>query len=203
MHGKERVFPADTVTITEKPEWVSWEEIKQCLLDAHAVNRAKGINMTHYQWPVEKIREYIGPNGVILVALDGSKVVGTAAISEKEGKAWYAKGRYAYMCFVSVLPQYSGQGIYGKLAQLCEKIAKEQDYHVWVLDTHEKNKNMQRIVKANGYHLVGYFRTMNKDHFNVVMAKWPDGCPNSKCYCKLRFCYAWLRTHMRVLMQTK
>lgn len=191
------------IQIIEKPDWVSWDDIKQCLVDSHATNRAQGINMAHYQWPVEKIREYIGPNGVILVALDGSKVVGTAVISEKEGKAWYAKGRYAYMCFASVLPQYRGQGIYGRLAQLREKIANEQGYRVWVLDTHEKNKSLQRIVKANGYHLVGYFRTMNKDHFNVVMAKWPDGCPNSKCYCKLRFCYAWLCTHMRVLMQAK
>ena len=189
------------IKVIEKPDWVSWDEIKQCLVDAHSVNRAKGINMAHYQWPVEKIREYIGPNGVILVALDGSKVVGTAAISEKEGKAWYAKGRYAYMCFASVLPQYCGQGIYGRLAQLREKIAKEQGYRVWVLDTHEKNKSLQRIVKANGYRTVHYFRANSNDHYNVFMAKWPNGCPYSKFYCNWRLCRSWVRAHIATLLR--
>ena len=190
------------IQVVVKPDWVSWDDIKKCLVDAHAVNRAKGINMAHYQWPAEEIREYIGPNGVILVALDGSKVVGTAAISEKVGKAWYAKGRYAYMCFAGVLPQYSGQGIYGKLAQLREKIAKEQGYRVWVFDTHEKNKSLQRIVKVNGYRTVHYFRAASNDHYNIIMAKWPNGCPYTKFYCNWRFCCSWVRAHIAPLLHT-
>lgn len=188
------------IKVIEKPDWVSWDEIKQCLVDAHLVNRAKGINMSHYQWPVEKIREYIGPNGVILVALDGSKVVGTAAISEKEGKAWYAKGRYAYMCFGSVLPEYSGKGIYGRLIRIREEIAERDKYTVWVLDTHIKNTKLQNIAKNNGYRSVGYFRTANKDHCNVVMAKWPGGCPHSMFYCRLRFFLSRIRTRISIIL---
>ena len=184
------------IQVIEKPDWVSWEEIKQCLVESHSVNRAKGINMAHYQWPVEKIREYIGSNGTILVALDGTKVVGTAAISEKQGKTWYANGRYAYMCFAGVLPEYNGLGIYGELTRLREQIAIEQQYHIWVMDTHVRNTKLQQIVMANGYRKISYFRTSNNDHFNIVIAKWPDGCPYSKLYCIYRFCISWIIAHL-------
>lgn len=189
------------IQIVEKPDWVSWEDIKQCLVEAHAVNRAKGINMAHYQWPVEKIREYIGTNGVMLVALDGEKVVGTAAIIEKKGSTWYAKGLYANMGFAGVLPAYNGRGIYRNLTQKREEIARSRGYTVLVLDTHEKNKKLQSIAKTNGYRLAGYFRTMNKDHFNVVMVKWLDNCPNSKFYCRLRFFLTYFRVHCSALIR--
>ena len=101
----------NNIVIVERPDWVSWEDIKQCLVDAHAVNRVAGINMAHYQWPAERIKDSVGENGTMLVALDGNKVVGTAAIVEKKGKSWYAPGRYAYLCFAGILPEYSGQGI--------------------------------------------------------------------------------------------
>jgi hypothetical protein len=103
------------IKIIEKPDWVSWEDIKQCLYEAHSVNRAKGINMAHYQWPAEKIKESLGEKGFMLLALDGDKLVGTAGIGEKIGKNWYANGRYAYECFASVLPEYAGKGIYKML----------------------------------------------------------------------------------------
>lgn len=191
---------ASQIQIMEKPEWVSWEDIKQCLYEAHSINRAKGINMTHYQWPVEKIREYLGPNGVVLVALDGDKVVGTVAIREGYGKSWYAKGKYAYMCFAGVLPQYNGMGIYGKLVQLRENIAKDLKYNVWIFDTHRKNTKIQKIALLNGYRLVGYFRVMSDGHCNVVMAKWPNGCPYSKLYCRCRFILSWIRVRLWTIL---
>ena len=97
----ERKMNDRSIQIIEKPDWVSWDDIKQCLFEAHSVNRAKGINMDHYQWPTEKIKESLGENGFMLVALDGDKVVGTAGIGEKFGNKWYSKGRYAYMCFAA------------------------------------------------------------------------------------------------------
>ena len=138
------------IQIVEKTDWVSWEDIKQCLTEAHAANRAKGIHMAHYQWPAEKIKESLGENGIMLVALDGQKVVGTAAIAEKNGKAWYATGRYAYMCFAGVLPEYCGQGIYKALIEKREQLAKSKDYKVLVLDTHSDNLTIQKTAINNG-----------------------------------------------------
>ena len=171
----------------EKPDWVSWDDIKQCLVDAHSVNRAKGMQMAHYQWPVEKIRDSLGHGGVMLVALDGEKVVGTAAIAEKNGRAWYANGRYAYMCFAGVLPGYGGHGIYKELVKKREGIAESQGYQKLLLDTHYHNKRIQEIAKKNGYRLVRFFRAASKDHYSVVMVKWLNGCPYSSFYCWMKF----------------
>lgn len=183
------------IQVVVKPDWVSWDDIKKCLVDAHIINRERGVEMSLYQWPVEKIRKSIESNGgVILVALAESQVVGTAAIREKYSNAWYTKGRYAYMCFGCVLPQYNGRGIYGQLARLREEIAQSQSYSVYVLETNERNTNMRKIALANGYRIVNYYRPGN--HYNIILAKWPAGCPYSKLYCRLRFCYSWLHAHL-------
>lgn len=182
------------IQIIEKPDWVSWDDIKQCLTEAHAANRAKGINMAHYQWPAEKIKDSLGEHGVMLVALDDKKVVGMAAIGEKFGKVWYADGRYAYMCFAGVLPEYCGQGVYKALVEKREQIAKADNYKILVLDTHSDNLKIQKTAIDNGYKFVRFFRASSKDHYSVVMAKWLYGCPYSKLYCKWKFLVSKLKT---------
>ena len=108
----------NNIQIIEKPDWISWDDIKKCLFDAHIINREKGINMANYQWPAEKIKESIGDNGVMFVALDGDKLVGTAALAEKKSYHWYSKGKCGYLCFACVIPSYSGLGIYHSLLKI-------------------------------------------------------------------------------------
>lgn len=178
---------SDKIQIVEKPNWVSWDDIKQCLVEAHASNRAKGINMTHYQWSSEKIKESIGVNGIVLVALDREKVVGTASIAEKFAKTWYAKEKYAYLCYAGVLPAYGGLGLYRRLTEKREDMAKLLGYRMLVFDTHYNNKIIQSIAKKNGYRLVRFFQAASKDHYSVVMAKWVNGCPYSKILCRWKY----------------
>lgn len=189
------------IQIVEKPDWVSWEDIKQCLYEAHSVNRAKGINMSHYQWPAEKIKDSLGENGLMLVALDGKKVVGTAAIAEKNGKSWYASGRYAYMCFAGVLPDYGGHGIYKELVKKREEMAESQGYHILLLDTHYHNKKIQIIAKKNGYRLVRFFQVGNRDHFSVVMVKWLGEKSYSQWYCLYRYQISKWKTIVRSILK--
>ena len=185
------------IKIIEKPEWVSWEDIKQCLYEAHSVNRAKGINMTHYQWPAKKIKESLGESGFMFVALDDDKVVGTAGIGEKYGNRWYMNGRYAYECFASVLPGYSGKGIYKMLEIKREENAKEYGYNVLIFDTHSKNAHRIDIALRNGFRLVHFFRASSNDHYSVVMAKWLKGCPYSSFYCWTKYHFSKLKTIIR------
>ncbi len=175
------------IQIVEKPDWVTWDDIKQCLSEAHAENRAKGINMAHYQWPVERIKDSLGEKGVVLVALDGKKLVGTAAIGDKIGKTWYTSGPYAYICFDAVIPEYSGKGVFKLLDSKREQLAMYKGYRMLVFDTHSKNLHRQKIAQKNGYRLVRFFRAASKDHYSVVMAKWLDSCPYSKLYCKMQY----------------
>ena len=191
------------IQIIEKPDWISWEGIKQCLIDAHSVNRAKGINMPTDKLPTDRIREVVENNGVMLVALDGKKIVGTAAIIEKQSMSWYVKGTYAYFGFAGVIPKYSGQGLYKKLYQFREEIAKSKGYSVFVLNTHEENKSILHLAKLNGYRLVSYFHEKREGQCNVVMAKWPAGCPFSKIYCRVRFYYSYFRVHLSILLHNK
>lgn len=188
------------IQIVKKPEWVSWDDIKQCLVQAHTVNKTKGINMSHYQWSAEEIKEFVGDTGFMLVALDGKNVVGTAAIKEKFGKSWYVNGRYAYICFASVLPDYNGLGIYKKLAEERERIAKEQKYRILLLDTHARNKHIQAILKKNGYRYVRCFLANDKNHYSVIMAKWLDGCPFSHFFCWLKFQQSKMKTLIKFVL---
>lgn len=187
------------IQIIEKPDWVSWDDIKQCLYEAHAANRANGINMAHYQWPAEKFIETIGENGRMFVALDGEKLVGVAAVCERNGNSWYAKGKYAYMGFAGVLTEYKGHGIYNELIKIREDYVKQQGYEVMTFDTHQNNKVVQNVALKNGYRYVRFFQAASKDHYSVVMAKWIEGCPFSNIYCETKY----LVSKMKTLLITK
>ena len=180
-----------TIIIQEKPDWVSWDDIKQCLHEAHALNREKGINMARYQRPSEEIKKFVGDKGTVLVALDGNKVVGTATVMERCKKAWYVHGRYAYLGLAGVVPAYNGIGIYRDLTLKREEIAKRMGTRCLVFDTHYHNTYIQKMARKNGYRYVAY--THPNNHYNVVMAKWLDGCPYSSCYCMLRFYWSVLK----------
>ncbi len=175
------------IQIIEKPDWVSWDDIQRCLMDAHSVNRAKGLNMARYQWPGEKIRDFLGDKGVMLVALDGRKIVGTAAIADKTGEVWYAKGHYAYLCFAGIHPEYGGRGIYKRLLKQREEIAIARKYNTLLFDTHCHNKRVQEIAKKNGYRLVRFYQVGSKDHYSVVMVKWLNDNHYSRWYCIYRY----------------
>ena len=191
------------IQIVEKPEWVSWDEVKQCLYEAHAQNRAEGINMTHYLWPAEKIKESLGEKGIMLVALDGKKVVGTAAIADKTGTSWYTNGHYAYACFDAVIPDYRGRGVFKCLDNKRECIARGREYSALVFDTHSKNFYRQKIARKNGYRFVNYFMAKSGDHNSVVMAKWLKGCPYSSLYCWKHYYIKKMRTLLKTKFHLK
>lgn len=182
------------IRVIEKPDWVSWEAVKDCIVAAHAVNREKGIRMSHTDWTADRIKESLGREGKMFVALDGEKIVGTAAVSVRERTSWYVQGRYAFMGFAGILPDYGGKGIYRELIRKREAYARELGLKLFLLDTHKDNKRVQQIAQINGYRYVGYSHA-NKDHYNVVMAKWPDGCPFSSFYCS----YKYLVTKLKVV----
>lgn len=186
----------NSIQIVEKPDWVSWEAIKECLEHAHEANRSKGINVLHFKWQADELKEALGEDGVMFVALDGQKVVGTAAIIVKEGHTWYTPGRYGYLGFSCVLPDYNGMGIYKQLTLKREEFAREKGLAALCLFTHENNTRVQQIALKNGYQYVRYFLMSNREHFDVVMVRWLDGCPFSEAYCRRRFKMSKIKAHL-------
>ena len=188
---------SSSIQVIEKPDWVTWESVRQCLIDAHDNNRAKGIHMTHYLWSAEKIKASLGEDGLMLIALDGTDIIGTAALVFKCGDVWYAKGKYAYLCFAGVLPAYKGFGIYKELIRLREEYARQKQCDLLLFDTHCRNKRVQEIAKKNGYRYVNFFRAKSGDHYNVIMAKWINGCPFSPIYCWTKYQISKLKAIIR------
>lgn len=171
--------------IIEKPDSISWNQIHEVLWVAHARNRENGINMALPALPGDKIREKVEGHGKMLIAMDGEKVVGTGAILSLEKKIWCGNGKYSYFCFGSVLPEYEGHGIYKSMELEREKMSVEFGVNRILFDTHEKNRRKIAMAKKNGYFCVDI--KVCKDHYNVVMVKWLNGCPYSYYYCKLQF----------------
>ena len=176
----------NTFRIIEKPDWISWDEIHQVIWDSHADNRRRGIVMRYPSLKGDEIREKIGPQGIMLVALaEDDKVVGTAAFFPKAIRTWFGKDTYAYCCFASVLPAYSGLGIYKALCARQEELARDMGIDKMYFDTHEKNLHIIKNSIKAGYKYVDlqYY----KDHFNVALVKWLDGCPYSDLKCKIKY----------------
>ena len=154
--------------------------------------------MSHYQWPEDKIKSYLGNNSVVLVALDGGKIVGTASLSIKHSDAWYTRGNYGYLCFAGVIPEYSGRGIYYALTEKREQVAISKGISVLSFDTHRKNDRIQKVAKRNGFRKVRFFRAKSGDHFNIVMTKWLNGCPFPKFYCSFRYILSIIRALIHI-----
>lgn len=182
------------IQIMEKPEWVSWDDVHNVLWASHKDNRVKGINMRKPGLPGVEIQKEVEPNGKMLVAIDQDHLVGTAAIIFKEGNNWYHKGRYGYLCYASLLQDYQGKGLYGQLMKQREMLAKEANVDLLCFDTHCKNRNVIELNSKKGFYPVAI--KVCSDHFNVIMAKWLNGCPYSNCQIKAHYWSSWLKVHL-------
>ena len=187
-----------SIQIVEKPDWVSWEEIHEVLWKSHENNREKGIYMAFPALPGDKIKEKIEGNGKMLVALYDGKLVGTAAVTTKHVKVWCGKTDYAFFCFASVLPEYNGKGIFKALDIERERVVKKMGLDKIIGDTHENNQHRLEIARKADYKFVDY--KFYKDHYNIVIVKWMNGCPYPQWYIKLRFYMSKFKQRTRYKM---
>lgn len=184
------------IIITEKPDWVSWDQIHEVIWKSHEQNRERGVNMAFPTFSGEKIRERIEGHGKMFVAIVDDVVAGVGAVIKKKGYLWCGKDEYAYLCFASVLPAYNGCGIYKSLRDCREKEARRMGVDRVLFETHEGNDKVMKINSKDGYKCVD-FKVTSTDHYNVLMVKWLDGCPYPDWYIKSQFlirkCYRKLR----------
>lgn len=173
------------IQIIEKPDWVSWDDIHEVLVKAHASNRAHGINMRKPSLPGDAIKKEIGADGVMLVAMEGEKVIGTAALLTKQNHLWYCSNPYGYLCFASILPEFTGRGIYGRLCKERERIAIEKGLSGLYIDTHHNNTTVVKIALKNGFRRVDVKNC--KDHWNIVLFKWLTGNSYTRLRCWVEF----------------
>lgn len=184
----------ENIQILEKPEWVTWDDVHEVIWKAHETNRAKGMNMAHAALSGKEIEEYLSPKGKMFVAILGEKVIGTAAYRAQNNKFWFGKGEFAYCCFASVLPDYRGEGVYGRLMKLREEVAKSNGIDKMLFNTHPNNTRVIEVALKNGFEKVNY--TVGRDSAWVYMVKWLDGTPCSRI--RIRAVYLFIKTVRKI-----
>lgn len=177
----------EKIKIVEKPDWVTWEEIREVLWLSHAENRENGIINSFPSLPSDEIRRKVGDNGKMFVALDGRKVVGTYAVLINNNRKWFTNGDYAYECLCAVLPGYRNRKspAYSLLATAAMDYIKKKGLPLTTGEIHEHNGTIKKLKLREGYRPIAYKAC--KDHYNVVIAKWLNSSPFPLWYIKFRF----------------
>ena len=170
------------IVVLERPESVSWEEIRAVLQEAHSENVKKGIVLLYPSLSAEELyAKTEGRGGKMLVALCEGKVVGTGAVAIIEKEFWCGNGKYAYCFLDAVLPEYQGQGIYAKIVEWQENYARSVGVDRMLFDTHELNRRIIKISIKHGDRKIQY--RVKDGRNSVVLVKWLNGCPYSRLQC--------------------
>lgn len=176
-----------------KPDWVSWDSIKDCLVKSHETNNKVGFNMHNSTMSAYELEQYL-KDAYCFVALQGDKVIGTNSLKVIKLNTWWAKGDVGYECLTAIIPEFRSTGAYFGLRKIRTEYAKKLGIKILQFDTHEENKNVQMIDLKFGFKYVRYIASPKTDYYSVVMVKWLDGCPFSDSYINFRFSLSKLIT---------
>ncbi len=165
------------IQFMEKPDWVSWEDVCECIRKANVVNDKKGFHMTFADISPEKLENKM-QEGKCFVALHNNRVVGMDSFRIHNLKKWYLRGKVIYHSYSAILPEYRGTDVYFGLSELKGKKVKETGIRVYQFNTAEQNKTVLKINAKYGFKPV-VFRPTAKgaNYYSITMLKWEDGCP--------------------------
>ena len=179
------------ITIMEKPDWISFDDIHELLYLAHTENREKrGFHVRTAEMTGAELEARIGSRGKCFVALDEKKLVGTASYRIVDRNYWFVKGPVADRILVAVHPDYQRKHIASSLRDTVQKSVIENGFHYIESATAEANKPVRDACQKDGFRYVD-LQVPTSDHYNVVMLKWLDGCPYPKWRTDAH--YAWKR----------
>ena len=165
------------IQFMEKPDWVSWEDVCDCIHKANTVNDKKGFHMLFADITPDELKDKL-KDGKCFVALHNNKVVGTTSFIIRDLKRWYRHGKVLYHNYESIHPEYRGTDVYFGLCELKDKYVRESGIRVFQFHTAEKNKTIIRINKMYGFKLVQFKPTAKgANYYSVTMVQWMDGCP--------------------------
>ena len=185
----------DSIRVMIKPDSISYEAVREVLFRAHQPLRDAGVVMKVPLMSAEELEEWVGKDGKCFVALDGDKVVGTAAYRFRNHNRWYWKGRLIEQTMGAVLPEYQGRHVFSRLIEIRDSQISKEDCSAVFFDTAENNIHRRQIAAKQGFKTVDYFRS--NDHYSVGLVKWLDGCPYSDRYCAFRYRLKKLAVHVK------
>jgi len=173
-------------SIKRKPDYISWEQLAECQQHAHKSNKNKGVLMKSANYTADELRNAV-KDGITLVALDDAgALVGELSILYKQVNRWWHKGTAAYICYVAVIPEYQGKGVYSALSKLATELVLQDGVGVQFLNTHVNNMSARKAYEKDGYKRVRFSPGSRSDYYSVEMAKWLSAKKNS-VICRLMF----------------
>lgn len=171
----------------EKPDWISWKDVQECIYLSHQTNKKKGFEMLNSNISAKELEENL-KDGHCFVALDDSKVVGTASSLIKKVGKWWTLDKVLYHCYDGILPSYRGTDVYLELGKLRKMYDEKSGVKICQFHTAESNKTVIRINLKKGYKLVQFAPTgKGANYYSVTMVKWDDGCPFPEWFVKFMF----------------
>ena len=169
-----------------KPDWVTWQDIKDCMIKAHEPLRKKGVMMQNQTMTVEEFeKEY--ENASCFVALKGKEVVGTSSYKVRKVKMWWHKGEVVYTFGDAIIPEFRGTDIYIELQRIRYDHIKKTGIRILMSNTEENNNLAMKLNKRRGAKQVKFYASPKTWYYSVVMARWLDGCPFSDRYCVFQY----------------
>ena len=168
------------IRILKKPEYVTYEQIQECLDKAHEVNIKKGLVYATKGQSVEKLIEKL-KNAITYVALTpDNHVVATASVQFRSINHWYHNGEIGLLKLVGVLPEYSGLKLATFLLLIRRIEVQSRKIEVMVTDSAEENMAIRNLYLQNGFKIVDCCKYPENNFVSVVYAYWFHGCPHSK-----------------------
>lgn len=178
----------DKIQYIEKPDWITWESVLECINNSHKVNNKRGFHMANQDVTVNDLKRKL-QKGHCFVALYGNRVVGTGSTIIIKGNRWWSRGKIvAFNCLDAILEEYQGTDVYFGLREVRSKFLMESKVDIIQFNTSEHNKVVQKIALKRGAKYVMYSASgKGADYYSVIMAKWLNGCPYSDWYCNFMF----------------
>lgn len=175
------------IQFMEKPDWVSWDDVCECIRKANVVNDKQGFHMLFSNITPDEIAKKV-KNGTCFVALHNNKVVGTASFVISDVRSWCLRGKVICFCYDGILPEYRGTDVYLGLRKIKYDRANKTGIKKKFFTTAEHNKTVIKINLKFGFKLVQYQPTgEGADYYSVTMVKWDDGCPFPEWFLNFMF----------------
>lgn len=182
----------------EKPDWISWDEVQQCIHDAQLTNKKQGFDMSFGYKTGEELRKSVGENGYCFVVLNESdKVIATMSLRISNIHFWWYKGEAGYYCYEAVHPVYRGTDAYFDMHAAVKRKEKQLGLNLIWADTAERNKVVLRVSAMSGWKQVQYTSFKSCDYYSIIIAKWLDDCPYSDR--KIKFMFKLSRIAVKLL----
>lgn len=176
----KEVVLEDGIRIMPKPEFISYEDIQNCLTKAHEINAKKGLFYATQSQTVEKLKEKLKDSVTYVAINEKNQVVATASLQFRKINHWYHNGDIGLLKLVGVLPEYSGKKLALLLLLLLRRFeAQTRGIEVVVSDSAEENIAIRNLYLNNGFKIVDCCKYPTNNFISVVYAFWFHGCPYS------------------------